>query len=76
MIRGAAFPVLQSILEERAPPETEQSFAALVLRMLGVTPDEAARIASLPLPEPADDADEQESTAPVSGTRSTDGPSD
>jgi hypothetical protein len=51
VIRGAAFPLLQDILQESAPADVEVQFAELVLRMLGVKPEEAREIAGMPEPD-------------------------
>lgn len=45
VIRGAAYPLLQDILQGRAPPDVELQFAELVLRMLGLPAREAAAVA-------------------------------
>jgi AcrR family transcriptional regulator len=50
LIRGAGFPLLQEILKGNAPATVESDFAELVLRMLGVPPEEAAEIAGRPDP--------------------------
>lgn len=46
VIRGAAYPLLQDILQERAPPDVETQFAELVLRMLGLERAEAGAVAA------------------------------
>ncbi len=46
VIRGAAYPLLQDILQGKAPPDVETQFAELVLRMLGLTHREAAVVAA------------------------------
>jgi len=51
VIRGAAFPLLQDILQQSAPADVEVQFAELVLRMLGVKPEEAREIAGMPEPD-------------------------
>jgi AcrR family transcriptional regulator len=51
VIRGAAFPLLQDILQGTAPADVELQFAELVLRMLGLPPDEARDVVSRPEPE-------------------------
>jgi len=51
VIRGAAFPLLQDILQGTAPADIELQFAELVLGMLGLSPDEARNVASRPEPE-------------------------
>lgn len=51
VIRGAAFPLLQDILQGTAPADVELQFAELVLRMLGLPPDEANIIAGRPEPD-------------------------
>jgi len=68
MIRGAAFPVLRDLLEGNASPDTDIHFAALVLRMLGLSPEEAEAIArrSLsddPSPELAETSGERDTTS-------------
>lgn len=45
VIRGAAYPLLQDILQGQAPADVETQFAELVLRMLGLPAREAAAIA-------------------------------
>jgi len=45
VIRGAAYPLLQDILQGRAPPDVETQFAELVLRMLGLDARAAAAAA-------------------------------
>lgn len=45
VIRGAAYPLLQDILQGRAPADVETQFAELVLRMLGLTRREAGTVA-------------------------------
>ncbi len=57
VIRGAAYPLLQDILQGQAPADVETQFAELVLRMLGLPDREAAAVAAR-----ASAADEQ--TAP------------
>jgi len=55
VIRGAAYPLLQDILQGRAPDDVERQFAELVLRMLGLPAREAAAVAaraSAPTGEP------------------------
>ena len=44
VIRGAAYPLLQAILQGTAPPTVEIDFAKLMLRMLGLSDEEATRI--------------------------------
>jgi AcrR family transcriptional regulator len=51
VIRGAAFPLLQNILQGTAPVTVEAEFAEMVLCMLGIEPAEAGRIARLPDPK-------------------------
>jgi len=46
VIRGAAYPLLQDILQGRAPADVETQFAELVLRMLGLPDREAAAVAA------------------------------
>ena len=46
VILGAAYPLLQDILQGKAPPDVEMQFAELVLRMLGLTRREAAAVAA------------------------------
>lgn len=46
VIRGAAFPLLQDILQGSAPETVETYFAELVLRMLGVPEKEYSEIAA------------------------------
>jgi AcrR family transcriptional regulator len=50
VIRGAAFPLLQDILQGSAPETVETDFAELVLRMLGVPEKECSEIAARPEP--------------------------
>jgi len=50
VIRAAAFPLLQDILEGTAPDNIEIQFAELVLLMLGIPAREAAEIAARPDP--------------------------
>jgi len=50
VIRGAAFTLLQDILQGTAPPTIETEFAELVLRMLGVPHDQIPEIAARPDP--------------------------
>jgi AcrR family transcriptional regulator len=50
VIRGAAFPLLQDILQGSAPETVETNFAELVLRMLGVPEKECSEIAARPEP--------------------------
>jgi AcrR family transcriptional regulator len=50
VIRGAAFPLLQDILQGTAPADIERQFVVLVLRMLGLSPNEASDVASRPEP--------------------------
>jgi AcrR family transcriptional regulator len=45
VIRGAAFPLLQEILQETATDSIETDFVELVLRMLGVSDEECREIA-------------------------------
>jgi AcrR family transcriptional regulator len=59
VIRAAAFPLLQDILEGTAPDNIDIQFAELVLLMLGIPATEAADIAARPNPPWAE---EQEST--------------
>jgi len=49
-IRGAAFPMLQDILQGTAPTDVDEQFAAMLLRMLGLSPAEAMEIAARPDP--------------------------
>ena len=48
---GALLGVLRAVLQGRADAEAPEHHAALVLRMVGLSPDEAADVASRPLPE-------------------------
>ena len=57
VIRGAAFTLLQDILQGTAPPTIETAFAELVLRMLGVPRDQIPEIAARPDPVPGDAID-------------------
>jgi len=50
VIRAAAFPLLQDILQGTAPDNIEIQFAELVLLMLGIPAQEAANIAARPDP--------------------------
>jgi AcrR family transcriptional regulator len=50
VIRGAAFSLLQDILQGFAPETVETDFAELVLRMLGVPENECSEIAARPEP--------------------------
>jgi AcrR family transcriptional regulator len=50
VIRAAAFPLLQDILEGTAPDNIDIQFAELVLLMLGIPAQEAAEIAARPDP--------------------------
>jgi hypothetical protein len=50
VIRAAAFPLLQDILEGTAPDNIEIQFAELVLLMLGIPAEDAADIAARPDP--------------------------
>jgi AcrR family transcriptional regulator len=50
VIRAAAFPLLQNILQETAPDDIEIQFAELVLLMLGIPAHEATEIARRPDP--------------------------
>jgi AcrR family transcriptional regulator len=45
VIRGAAYPLLQDILQGGAPASVETDFIELILRMLGVSNEEAVDIA-------------------------------
>ena len=60
VIRGAAYPLLQDILQERAPDDVERQFAELVLRMLGLPAREAAAVAAR-----ASEASEEARTPPA-----------
>jgi AcrR family transcriptional regulator len=58
-IRGAACPLLQDMLLDRAPPDVERQFAALLLQMLGLShreanavADKVAQSAAAPEPQP------------------------
>lgn len=48
---GALVAVMQAVLQGQAPPDAGIHHAANVLRMLGLSPDEADEVASRPLPE-------------------------
>ncbi len=50
-IRGAALSIIQDVLEGQAGPEPDARFAELVLRMLGLAPAEAERLAFASLPD-------------------------
>lgn len=45
-IRGAAYPLLQDILQGRAPADVQRQFAALMMQMLGLSAREAAVVAA------------------------------
>lgn len=62
-IRGAAFPVLQDILQKTAPADVDVQFAAMLLRMLGLPPAEATEIASRPDPLLEVDTDDEQHCA-------------
>jgi AcrR family transcriptional regulator len=53
VIRGAAYPLLQDILQDAAPADVEAQFAELVLRMLGLSRREAAVVAARAVPAQA-----------------------
>jgi AcrR family transcriptional regulator len=50
VIRAAAFPLLQDMLQGTAPDNIDIQFAELVLLMLGIPASEAAQIAARPEP--------------------------
>jgi AcrR family transcriptional regulator len=61
-IRGAACPLLQDMLLDRAPPDVERQFAALLLQMLGLShreanavADKVAQSAAAPEPQPVNE---------------------
>jgi AcrR family transcriptional regulator len=47
---GALLAVVRAVLQGRATPEAAEHHAANVLRIFGVSPDQAAEVASRPLP--------------------------
>jgi AcrR family transcriptional regulator len=50
---GALLGVMRAVLQERTRPDAPEHHAALVLRMFGLSPSEAAEVAVRPLPEVA-----------------------
>ncbi|WP_233243660.1 TetR/AcrR family transcriptional regulator [Paraconexibacter algicola] len=49
MLASSSMGLIRAILEGRVPPHAEQAHAESILRLLGVTDDEARRISRLPL---------------------------
>jgi AcrR family transcriptional regulator len=48
---GALLGVMRAVLQGRAGPDAADHHAALVLRMLGLAPDDATEVAARPLPD-------------------------
>jgi AcrR family transcriptional regulator len=47
---GALLAIVRAVLQSRAKPTAAEQHAAFVLRMFGLSPDDAAEVASRPLP--------------------------
>jgi hypothetical protein len=47
---GALLAIVRAVLQARAKPTAAEQHAAFVLRMFGLAPDDAAEVASRPLP--------------------------
>lgn len=52
-LAGGAFALIRAILAGQAPADADQAHAESILRLLGVAPEEARVISSLPLEDPA-----------------------